>query len=278
QSINEELETAKEELQATNEELTTVNEELENRNQELLHLNSDLNNLLGSAHVATVMVGSDLRIRRFTPMAQTMLKLMPGDLGRSLRDVHSPLFPSDLSAVIAGVTETLAATEREVQDEEGRWFLLRLRPYKTADRRIDGAVMTVQDIDRLKRSLDAARQASELSQAILDTLREPFLLLDASLRVVDANPAFYQAFQVTREQTQGHQVYTLGNGQWNILRLRELLEEILPRDLRLRDFAVEHAFEHLGTRRMLLNARRLVGDASRPGFILLSIEDVTGRT
>ena len=278
QSTNEELETAKEELQATNEELTTVNEELENRNQELLHLNSDLNNLLGSAHVATVMVGSDLRIRRFTPMAQTMLKLMPGDLGRSLRDVHSPLFPSDLSAVIAGVTETLAATEREVQDEEGRWFLLRLRPYKTADRRIDGAVMTVQDIDRLKRSLDAARQASELSQAILDTLREPFLLLDASLRVVDANPAFYQAFQVTREQTQGHQVYTLGNGQWNILRLRELLEEILPRDLRLRDFAVEHAFEHLGTRRMLLNARRLVGDASRPGFILLSIEDVTGRT
>ncbi|WP_164018080.1 chemotaxis protein CheB [Pyxidicoccus trucidator] len=278
QSTNEELETTKEELQATNEELTTVNEELENRNAELSQVNSDLNNLLGSAHIATVMVGSDLRIRRFTPMAESVLKLSSGDLGRPLRDLKSPLFPADLGAAIAEVTETLVTTEREVQDAGGRWFQLRLRPYKTADRRIDGAVMTVLDIDRLKRSLDEARQARELAQAILDTQREPFLLLDPSLRVVSANPAFYQAFQVTREQTEGHRVYDLGNGQWNIFRLRELLEELLPRDLQLRDFSVEHVFEHIGAKRMLLNARKLVGDASRPGRILLSIEDVTGRT
>ncbi|MFP2907976.1 PAS domain-containing protein [Pyxidicoccus sp. 3LFB2] len=237
-----------------------------------------MSNLLGSAHIATVMVGSDLRIRRFTPMAEAVLKLTPGDVGRSLRELKSPLLPADLGAVIAEVTETLVTSEREVQDADGRWFQLRLRPYKTADRRIDGAVMTVLDIDRLKRSLQEARQASELAEAILDTLREPFLLLDPSLRVVSANPAFYQAFQVTREQTEGQQVYELGNGQWNIFRLRQLLEEILPRDLQLRDFLVEHVFERLGARRMLLNARRVVGDSARPGRILLSIEDVTGRT
>jgi two-component system CheB/CheR fusion protein len=278
QSTNEELETAKEELQATNEELTTVNEELESRNQELSQVNSDLNNLLGSTHIATVMVGSDLRIRRFTPMAESLLKLSPGDRGRPLMDVHSPLLPADLGSVITQVTESLATIERDVQAGDGRWFQIRVRPYKTVDSRIEGAVMTVLDVDRLKRSLDEARQARELSQAILDTLREPFLLLDGSLRVAFANPAFYQVFQVTREQTEGHRVYELGNGQWNIPRLRELLEEILPRDLRLRDFPVEHTFESIGARRMLLNARRLVGEASHPGRILLSIEDVTGRT
>ncbi|QSQ26018.1 PAS domain-containing protein [Pyxidicoccus parkwayensis] len=278
QSTNEELETAKEELQATNEELTTVNEELESRNQELIQVNSDLNNLLGSTHIATVMVGGDLRIRRFTPMAESLLKLSPGDMGRPLVDVHSPLLPADLGAVITQVTETLATIERDVQDAEGHWFQLRLRPYKTVDSRIEGAVMTVLDVDRLKRSLEEAQQARELAHAILDTLREPFLLLDGALRVVFANPAFYQAFQVTREQTQGRRVYELGNGQWNIPRLRDLLEEILPRDLWLRDFPVEHAFENIGARRMLLNARRLIGESLAPGRILLSIEDVTGRT
>jgi two-component system CheB/CheR fusion protein len=278
QSTNEELETTKEELQATNEELTTVNEELENRNTELIQVNSDLNNLLGSAHIATVMVGGDLRIRRFTPMAESMLMLTPGDVGRPLRDVQSPLLPGDLGSAISAVAETLVATEREVQDTHGRWFQLRLRPYKTADSRIDGVVMTVLDIDSLKRSADEVRQARELAQAILDTLHEPFLLLDSALRVVSGNPAFYQAFQVTREQTEGYRVYDLGNGQWNIPRLRELLEDILPRDLQLRNFLVEHVFENIGARRMHLNARRLAGDTARPGRILLSIEDVTGRT
>ncbi|MCP3135940.1 chemotaxis protein CheB [Pyxidicoccus xibeiensis] len=278
QSTNEELETAKEELQATNEELTTVNEELESRNVELSQVNSDLINLLGSSHIATVMLGSDLRIRRFTPMAEAVLKLSVADLGRSLRDFASPLFPADLGEAVTQVTETLTGIEREVQDADGRWFQLRLRPYKTTDHRIDGAVMTLVDIDRLKRGLDEAQQERELSAAILDTLREPFLLLDASLRVLSASPSFYEAFQVTPEQTVGRQVYELGNGQWDIPRLRELLEDILPRDLQLRDFFVEHAFEHIGTRRMLLNARGLLGEPLRKGRILLSLEDVTGRT
>ncbi|HZI12869.1 MAG TPA: chemotaxis protein CheB [Myxococcus sp.] len=277
QSTNEELETARAELQSTNEELTTLNEELGNRNAELSLLNSDLNNLLGSTHIAALMLGSDLRIRRFTPMAETLLKLSPADKGRLLAEVHSPLLPADLGSAVQAVTETLTPLEREVQDGEGHWFQLRLRPYKTLDQRIDGAVITVLDIDRLKRGGDEARRAHALTQAILDTLREPFLLLDASLRVLSASPAFYKAFQVTRAQTEGRRVYELGNGQWDIPRLRELLEEILPRDSEMRDFFVEHTFEHVGPRRMLLNARRLANGHEHTECILLSIEDVGAR-
>jgi two-component system CheB/CheR fusion protein len=277
QSTNEELETAREELQSTNEELTTLNEQLENRNAELRLLNSDLNNLLGSTHTAALMLGSDLRIRRFTPMAETLLKLSPADKGRLLAEVQSPLLPADLGDAVTAVTETLVPVEREVQDREGRWFQLRLRPYKTLENRIDGAVITLLDIDRLQRGGEEARRAHLLTQAILDTLREPFLLLDASLRVLSASPAFYRVFQVTRAQTEGRRVYELGNGQWDIPRLRELLEEILPRDMEVREFFVEHTFEHVGARRMLLNARRLAGGDPRTECILLSIEDVTAR-
>jgi two-component system CheB/CheR fusion protein len=275
QSTNEELEAAKEELQSTNEELTTVNEELENRNAELSQLNSDLNNLIGSTHIATVMVDNDRRIRRFTPMAAAVLRLSAGDIGRPLRDVQPGLSLPDLDTAVAEVTERLAIIEQEVCDRDGHWYSLRLRPYKTTDNRIDGAVVTLLDIDRLKRSLDEARKTREYAKAIVETMREPFLVLDSALHVLNANPAFYSTFQVKQEQTLGRPLYTLGNGQWNIPRLRQLLEEILPLNTHLQDFVMEHNFYSLGLRRMLLNARRISNEELGSPYILLSLEDIT---
>ncbi|AKI99786.1 Chemotaxis protein methyltransferase CheR [Archangium gephyra] len=278
QSTNEELETAKEELQSTNEELTTLNEELQNRNLELSQLNSDLNNLLGSTQIATVMLGDDLRIRRFTPMAHEVLGLTAGDVGRSLRDLHFPLELPDLERAVSQVTGQLLPFEREVRARDGHWYSLRLRPYKTLDNKLDGVVMTLLDIDRLKHSLDEAHQANEYAQALVETMREPFLVLDSHLQVLTANPSFYAAFQVTEARTLGQPIYQLGNGQWNVPPLRLLLEEILPRNTRLHDFVVEHDFELLGHRRMLLNARRISGRELGTQRILLSITDVTGQT
>jgi len=278
QSTNEELEAAKEELQSTNEELTTVNEELQNRNLELSQLNSDLNNLIGSTHSTTVMLGSDLRVRRFTPMAQEVLKLSNNDLGRSLEELRLSFPLPDLTRSVKEVLEQLSVLEQEVRDEAGRWYLLRLRPYKTLDNRIDGVVLTLLDIDRLKHSRDEAERMRTYAEAILETLREPFLVLDSSLRVAKANPAFYAAFQVTPEQTLGRLLYELGSGQWNIARLRQLLEEILPSSARLQDFEVEQHFDQIGYRRMLLNARRITSESVGTSHILLSLEDITHRT
>jgi len=151
QSTNEELETAKEELQSSNEELMTLNEELEHRNDELAHANNDLLNLLASVDLPIVMLDSGLRIRRFNPGAQRTLNLIPSDTGRSIRDLKLTLHLDDLDEMIAGVIDTLEVRELEVRDRGGRNYLLRIRPYKTADNKIDGAVLVLIDIDQLKK-------------------------------------------------------------------------------------------------------------------------------
>jgi two-component system CheB/CheR fusion protein len=149
--------------------------------------------------------------------------------------------------------------------------MLYVRPYKTWDNRIEGAVISLQDVDALKRTLNQTR---EYADTIVESAREPILVLSAGLQVTAANPAFYRSFEVTPEETEGRQIYQLGNGQWNIPRLRELLEEIVPRNSRVDDFEMTHDFPHLGKREMLLNARRVELQAGHP-FILLAIEDVT---
>jgi two-component system, chemotaxis family, CheB/CheR fusion protein len=271
QSTNEELETAKEELQSTNEELTTLNEEMQNRNAELGSANNDLLNLLGHVDIPVVMVSNDLRIRRFTPPAQKLLNLLPGDIGRRLGEIRPNLDVEDLESLAHEAIRRAAAQERQVRTKEGGWQVLHVRPYKTWDNRIEGAVISLQDVDSLKRSLDQTR---EYADTIVESAREPILVLNASLQVTAANPAFYRAFDVSRDETEKRLIYELGNGQWNIPRLRELLEEIVPRNSRVDDFEMRHDFPHLGPRDMLLNARRVELQPGHP-FILLAIEDVT---
>ena len=143
QSINEELETAKEELQSTNEELTTINEELENVNQELSEANNDLKNLLDGVDVAIVMLSSDLRIRRFTPPAAALLNLIATDVGRPLADLRPNIEAPELAHWITGVTEKLIPARQVVKDHAGRDYDLRIKPYRTADNKIDGVVISI---------------------------------------------------------------------------------------------------------------------------------------
>src|SRR5438270_614304 len=143
QSTNEELETAKEELQSTNEELTTLNEELSGRNQQLVDANNDLNNLLSSVRLPIVMIDKNLRIRRFTPMAEKLFNLIRSDIGRPLSELRPNIDVPDLENILREVIETLGTREREVTDKDGSRYLLRIRPYRTADNKIDGAVITL---------------------------------------------------------------------------------------------------------------------------------------
>ena len=165
QSTNEELETAKEELQATNEELTTVNDELQNRNVELTQANNDLQNLLATSDVVMVMVGHDLRIRRLTPTAQRVLNLIAGDVGRPLSNIKTNLKISNLEDLISDVIDRMTPVDSEVQDLQGHWYSMRIRPYRTEANKIEGAVMVLVDIDAVKRS--------EESEAVWRSLVEP---------------------------------------------------------------------------------------------------------
>ena len=275
QSTNEELETTKEELQATNEELTTVNDELKSRNDELDQLGNDLSNLLTSTHVPIIMVGIDLRVRRMTPITERVLNLAPTDIGRPIGDLRLSVEVPDLEALLRATIETLTIQEREIEARDGHWYALRIRPYRTADNRIDGAVISFVDIDALKRGLAQVKEARDQAEAIIATVREPLVILDGDLRVMTANPSFYATFRVTKEDTEGRILLDLGNRQWDIPRLRSLLEEILPRNNTIEDFEVEHDFETIGRRTMRLNARRVLATTGAASMILLAIEDVT---
>ncbi|HBZ71789.1 MAG TPA: hypothetical protein DEP35_19500 [Deltaproteobacteria bacterium] len=129
---------------------------------------------------------------------------------------------------------------------------------------------------RLKQAAEQVEEARRIADAIIDTVREPLLVLDRNLRVVRPNRSFCRTFQVLPTNIEGQPLYELGHGQWNIPKLKELLEQVLPQNQNFEDFEVEHDFPQIGHRRMLLNARRVLHDAGgEPAMILLAIEDVT---
>jgi two-component system CheB/CheR fusion protein len=161
QSINEELETAKEELQSTNEELETINDEQENRNAELNRINDDFSNLLASIELVIVILHTDLRIRRFTPAAKSLMNLIDGDVGRPISNIRPNFEFPDLEKRVREVIDTLIPQTIELQDHAGHWYSLRLRPYLTRDDRVDGAVMAFIGIDSIK---EAARLREILQQ------------------------------------------------------------------------------------------------------------------
>ncbi|MEH1901292.1 MAG: chemotaxis protein CheB [Nostoc sp.] len=276
QSTNEELETAKEEIQATNEELNTTNEELRSRNLELHQLNNDLTNLLASINIPILILTSDLRIRRFTPMGQRLFNLIPADGGRPLSDIRTNLDIPDLESLILDVLDTLIIKELEVQTFGGHWYNLRIRPYRTIENQIDGVVLVLIDIDVLKRSAATLEQARNYAEAIVETVQVPLIVLDSNLRVNKANSSFYETFQVSESQTAQSLIFELGNGQWNLPGLRSLLEDILANNTSIQNLEVEHCFEQIGQKTMLLNGWKII-QQGEPLRILLAIEDITER-
>jgi two-component system CheB/CheR fusion protein len=277
QSTNEELETAKEELQSTNEELTTLNEELENRNNAMDNLNNDLQNLLASVNIPVLILGRDLRIRRLTAVAEKVFNLIPTDIGRPITDISLKVELPELPKLVGEVIDSLTAREVEARDKEGRWWSVRIRPYKTTDNRIDGAVLALVDVDAMKSTMTNSEKGRRLAEGIVNTVQHPLVVLDHRLTVKHVNQAFLRTFQVTSEDTLNHRIYDLGNGQWNIPKLKELLEEILPKNITLHDFQVTHNFPNVGEKRMLLNAHCLVYDDAPAHLILLAIEEEAAR-
>lgn len=277
QSVNEELETSKEELESANEELTTVNEEMAYRNAELNRLNSDLVNIQTSSRQVMVLLGRDLTIRRFSASAEKQFGLLATDVGRSFATVRHGLEIADLGATIARVIDAVLAEEQEVRDGSGRWFSLRVQPYLTVDNRVDGAVVTIVDIDAVKHAELAIATAREYADNVIDTVREPLLVLDAQMRVERANRQFSKTFGVPAADTVGQCLYDLGTRWWDIAELRPLLEQVVVNGTKIEDFTVTREFGPVGRRTMLLNARRLRNPERRAERVLLAIEDISER-
>jgi len=272
QSTNEELETSKEELQSVNEELITVNAELQAKIEQLAGMQNDMKNLLDNTMIGTVFLDDLMNIRRFTREATAIYRLVPADVGRPLGDINSNLESAELLSDAQTVLETLVPIEQEVRTHNGAWYLARIQPYRTLENVIEGVVLTFTDISKRVQAEMAVQLARDLAENVVDTIRDPLLVLDGDLRVVSANRAFYQYFQVLVADTVGRTIFDLGNSQWNIPALRQLLEVLLPRDKTIEGYVVEHNFPIIGHHKILVNARRILSKSNEPSLILLSLQ------
>jgi two-component system CheB/CheR fusion protein len=277
QSTNEEMITSKEELQSLNEELITLNAELQSKNEELSEASNDMKNLLDSMQIPTIFLDNNLLIRRFTPYATKIANLIASDVGRPITDIVSNLGYEDLVRDVKDVLQTLVFKEIEVQTRDGAWYLMRIIPYRTANNVIDGVAITFADISDLKKVQGQMADRTEYAEGIIRTVREPLVVLNSELRVVSANPSFYKTFEVKPKEIEGQLLYDLGNRQWDIPALKQLIDELLTKKAEVEDFLMEHEFPRIGRKRMLLNARRIEHKGDRMQLILLAIEDITNR-
>ena len=199
QSINEELETSKEEMQSTNEELTTVNDELHNRMAELSQTNDDLHNVLAGIDLAIIIVGLDLRIRRYTAVAEKLFHMVPADIGRPIDIIDPFIEPNKLRVKARSVIETLSTLEEDVLASNQRWYALRISPYQTLDRSIRGALVSLSDIDIRKRTTEITTDVTAYPARFLAAISHPLLIVDKDTRVLWANDAFMAVFHTIEE-------------------------------------------------------------------------------
>ena len=279
QSINEELETSKEELQSSNEELNTVNEELQTRNQELVRLSDDLANLLSSTTMPILMLDNDLRIRRVTQAAERLFNIRQIDVGRPLSDLRLRLSEDHLDALVHRVIKTLVGEELELQDRDGRWHVLRVRPYRTAENRIQGAVLVMVDIDQIRRAQQAADAARAFSESLVQAVQTPLLVLNSDLRIRTANHAFLNAWRLNRSEVEGRALNAIGGGPWVSPELEAALGRLARREKVFEDLECSHELPSGGKRILLIHARQVRQDnsAGNDFQILLAAADVTAQ-
>jgi len=277
QSSNEELETAKEELQSANEELATTNEELRTRNGELVQVNDDLTNLLGSVQIPIIMLGGDLRVRRFTPTAAKALHLGGPDIGRPIGNIRFIIPDFDFEQQVKDVIASQEPVAREVLDQSGCWRSVRIHPYRSSDGSVDGAVVVLLDIDAIKRAQQRLQESGDYARAIVNTVRKPLLILDGELRIQSANTSFYRLFGVEPEYTVGRPLHQVdGASQWQTPEILSLLR-IPPESGGIFEDVEATLDLPAGRRSLLLSARRLLQEDGRTRMTLLAIDDITER-
>lgn len=230
-----------------------------------------------------MFLDNHLQIKRFTPEATRVFNLIASDLGRPLTHIRSNLLFETVDREVKEVIDRLTPREIEVQSKDDKYYVMRIIPYRTLDNFIDGAVLTFVDITSLKRLQAQGENSRQFAENIIDSVRDPMVVLDRGLRVISLSRAFTETFRVEASQTRGKLFYELGNGQWDISLLRTLLRDVSEDTekavARVDDFIVEHDFPGIGFKRMKLHARHLINQhgQTQDHYILLTIEDVTDR-
>ncbi len=278
QSANEELETSREEMQSLNEELSTVNAELQSKVDALAQSNDDMRNLLNSMQVATIFLDRELKVKRYTSQTRKTFRLIESDLGRPLADLQSQLQYDDMLADCRKVLAELSPIEREVQDADGRWYLVRIMPYRTAGNLIDGVVVSMVDIQRAKlaeKSTLAARAARDFFRDVVQALPGAVLVLDEDFEVVKANDAFHRTFRTRDEEIEGQCIDRIGQGGWDDPVLQDKLQTVRCGQTRQAQARIENEFPWIGWRRFDVTIRRVGEETLSVAMVLMGFEDIT---
>jgi two-component system CheB/CheR fusion protein len=277
QSTNEELETSKEELQSLNEELTALNSQLNETIEQQRATANDLRNTMNSSEIAMLFLDGNLEIRLFTPAARTMFSVIASDIGRPLADlarrINDPRLLADAAAVLAGEVPPL----REVEADNGAWYTRRILPYRNQDDRVEGVVITFTDISERKTAERAIEAARSYSDNIINTIRQPLVVLDEALCVVSASRSFYDIFSVKPEETVGRQLDAVDDGLLDLAALRDFLDRLRRGERIIEDHHIEVELAARGMRSLLVNALEIREEPRAGRKILVTIDDITER-
>ncbi len=198
--------------------------------------------------------------------------MIQSDAGRPLSDLPSNLVYDGLMDDCREVLKTLSPKEAEIRSRQGKWFLMRIMPYRTSENVIDGVVITFLDIDRLKQAVGGVAGRRDVLEELVRISHEPLAVLDANLRMVSASDSFYKSFQLESDDTVGRRIYQLNDGEWNIEGLRRLLEESLQKQGAVTGFRIEGLPTGDGPQTFLLNARRLADSENETGMTVLAFQ------
>ncbi|MFH2047718.1 MAG: chemotaxis protein CheB [Pseudomonadota bacterium] len=212
QSTNEELETSKEELQSVNEELATVNIELQTKMADLTQANNDMNNLLAGTGIGTIFVNHQLHILRFTPNASKIINLIPGNLGRPVGHIVSNLIDYDsLVTDVQTVLDTLVPREVEVQATDGKWYMMRILPYRTLDNIIEGAVITFVEITEMKQAKESLRKSKKLLRlaVVVRDAYDAIIMQDLDGKILAWNPGAVKIYGWSESEALGMNIRDL---------------------------------------------------------------------
>ena len=274
QSTNEELETSREELQSLNEELTTANSQLQDSLERQRNTSADLQNILNSSQIATLFLDRDLRVRFFTPAGAPLFNLIATDLGRPLSDLAWRFREVDLLADARTVLGSLTPVQREIKVGAATWYLSSISPYRTQDDRIDGVVINLADVSTFKTGEEKLRSAQAYTNAVIDTIHEPLVVLDRELRVQGASESFYALFGGRAEDSFGRPILSVA-AQLDTPTSCAFLENTKTTNESPESREITLDVPPLGERKLLATARTIRGAAASDERILVSFSDVT---
>lgn len=277
QSANEELETSKGELQSLNQEFTASNQRLQVALEQQHATADDLQNILNSSAVAMLFLDEQLNIRYFTPAAKPLFGVISSDIGRPIADLARRFSDDNLLADARQVLVSLTSVSREIRTEDLVWYIRRIQPYRTKDDHVEGVVITFADITEVKAAEREIAAARAYSESIINTIREPLVVLGTDMEMISANQSFHRFFGTTPEDIAGRRLCDTAAHPLAQPALQDMLDQVRNRRGEVEDRAIEVESAQKGRLTLAVSAREIPDPSSASPKILLAIDNITER-